>query len=218
MTTESKVRIALADDHKLLRNALAQSLEMEGFEVVAQSDHGEELIQELSKSGREVDLVLLDFSMPVMNGIDTCDWLRKNRPDVKVLAISSYSDENAVLGMIRAGARGYVIKDAEPRELRDAIHAVMKHGFHHTDFVSGSLLNAARIQEAPREELSDREVEFLKLVCEELTYREIAEKLGVAARTVDNYRDSLFAKLGVRSRVGLVVYAIKHRIFRIDPW
>lgn len=210
---DDKLKIALADDHILLRDALAQSLALEGYEVVVQADHGKDLIDAISQ--KKVDLVLIDFSMPVMNGIDTCHWLRKNRPEVKVLAVSSYADENAVLGMIRAGAKGFVVKDSEPRQLHEAIQSVIRHGFHHTDFVSGSLLNATRADKPLHEDLNGREVEFLKLACTELTYKQIAQKMGVAPRTVDNYRDALFSKLGVRTRVGLVVYAIKFNIYRV---
>lgn len=206
-----EIRIAIADDHRLLRKGLVQLLRDQGFNVVAEANNGNELITLLDSTKPHV--VLMDISMPELNGIDTTNWLSKHDPAVRVIALSMFDDEKHIIQMIRAGARGYLLKDTEPAQLRRAIINVVEHGFHFSEHVSGKLVNHVTnhgFKEQTQPKLSEREQEFLKQVCSELTYKEIAAAMHVSPRTVDGYRDALFEKLGVKTRVGLALYAIRN--------
>jgi DNA-binding NarL/FixJ family response regulator len=127
-----------------------------------------------------------------------------------------YDHESAIIRMFRAGARGYILKDCDPIELKTALHSLIHKGFYYSEMITGSLIHNVNSQgddhaNGPKD-LTEREVSFLKLVCSELTYKEIADKMYVSPRTVDGYRDDLFEKLTVKTRVGLVMYTIKHGI------
>lgn len=209
--------LALVDDHIMLRDGLAKLLREMDYQVVCQADNGDDFIEKLKK-GPVPDVALLDINMPHKDGYETAVWLRKAHPDVKVLALSMYDDEYAVIKMLKSGARGYILKDADPSELRRAINALLDKGFYHSDLVTGTLIHTINQDgdgPANVSGLNAKEIEFLKLVCSEMTYKEIAERMFVSPRTVDGYRDDLFEKLGVKSRVGLVLFAIKNGIVKI---
>lgn len=211
--------VALVDDHILLRNGLANLLSDLGYTIGLEANNGDDFIEQLHTAPAP-DIVLLDINMPKKDGYETAQWLKKNKPQVKVLALSMYDDEYAIIKMLKNGARGYILKDAEPAELKRALNAVLTRGFYHSELVTGVLIHSINQDEennAPTNVtgLSAREIEFLKLVCSEMTYKEIADKLFVSPRTVDGYRDDLFEKLGVKSRVGLVLFAIRSGIVKI---
>lgn len=211
-----KIKIAIADDHKLVRDGIANLLISENFNVVHQCENGK-LIHEYVLEN-DVDIVLMDLSMPVMNGWEATKALQEDKPAVRVIGLSMYDDDLSVLRMIKAGARGYLLKDAEPAELVRAINDVYTNGFYSSDFVTGHLFKSIANPESDGnliETLSDREIEFLKLCCSEFTYKEIASQMNVSPRTTDGYRDTLFAKLGARSRVGLVMAAVKLHIIEL---
>lgn len=213
--------IALTDDHVLLRNGLAGLLNSLGHTILFEADNGEDLTKKINPKALP-DIVVMDINMPVMDGCEATVWLRKHHPAVKVLALSMYNDESAIIRMLGCGARGYILKDSKPAEMQEAIEAIMKEGFHYSELLNDKLIYAinrmgdgipGEIGKLP--EISEREMEFLRLCCTELTYREIAEKLLVSPRTVDSYRDILFDKLKVKTRVGLVMYAVKNGIMHI---
>jgi two-component system invasion response regulator UvrY len=209
--------IALVDDHKLLRTGLAGLLRDLDHNVLLEASNGDDFIAQLKKSPLP-EVVLLDINMPVKDGYETALWLKQNKPDIKVLALSMQDDEYAIIKMLKNGARGYILKDADPSELKRAIIALITHGFYYSDLVTGTLLhniNGDDKNKPTASNLSDRETEFLKWCCTELTYKEIADKMCVSPRTVDGYRDDLFEKLNVKSRVGLVLYAIKNGIVKM---
>jgi DNA-binding NarL/FixJ family response regulator len=160
----------------------------------------------------------MDINMPEMNGFDTTLWLRDNYPLVNVLALSMHEDENSIIRMIRNGAKGYVLKDDSPEDLKKAMDAVVDGGFYYSDRVTGRVIRKIKDDRDDNDlqNLNDREIEFLKLVCTELTYKEIAAKMHLSPRTIDGYRDQLFAKLNVKSRVGLAMFAIKHGIVHLN--
>jgi len=167
------------------------------------------------------DIVLLDINMPEMDGYETAQWLKQHHPDVKVLALSMYDNETSIIRMLKSGARGYILKDSEPGELKAALRALEEKGFYYSDLVSGKLMHAINKMEDENGNLknivplNERETDFLTYACTELTYKEIAEKMFLSPRTIDGYRDALFEKLNVKTRVGLVMYAIKNGIVRI---
>src|SRR5690606_13501175 len=163
-------------------------------------------------------LILLDLSMPVMNGFEIAEWLISNYPCIKIVVLSMLENEEEALKLVRAGIQGYLLKDVEPEEFRAALSIVASGGFFYPNFITRSLvkqLNHKESESAQRSGLKAREIEFLQLIGTELTYKEIADRLCVSARTVDGYRDHLFEKLQVKSRVGLVMYAIKNKLISV---
>jgi DNA-binding NarL/FixJ family response regulator len=159
----------------------------------------------------------MDINMPGMDGFATAEWLRQNYPLTKVLALSMYDNENSIIRMFKAGAKGYILKDSEPAELKAALDSIMQKGYYYSELVTGKLIHSINTSNQngngnKTNQLNDRETEFLKLAATELTYKEIAEKMNLSPRTIDGYRDALFEKLELKSRVGLVLYAIKNGI------
>lgn len=212
--------IALADDHVLLRKGLASLVQNLGYTVVFEADNGQELIEKLL-AGPEPELLLMDINMPVKDGYETTRWIKENKPLIRVLALSMYDDESAIIRMLKNGARGYILKDCEPAELRAALDAVVSKGFYYSEMVTGRLVHSIAGQEDEGNGgmkllgLSDREITFLKLACTEMSYKEIAAQMHLSPRTIDGYRDALFEKLDLKTRTGLVVYAIRHGIFQV---
>jgi DNA-binding NarL/FixJ family response regulator len=213
--------IALADDHVLLRKGLAGLVSNLGYTVLFQADNGEEFI-EMLKTHPDPDVVLLDINMPQKDGYDTALWLKRNKPDIKILALSMYDDENAIIRMLKNGAKGYILKDAEPADLKSAIESVLNKGFYYSEMVTGKLIHTINAMSEEGDDmkgslgLNEKEIKFMKLVATELTYKEIAEQMNLSPRTIDGYRDTLFEKLNIKSRVGLVLFAIKHGLVTVS--
>ena len=212
--------IVLTDDHSLLRNGLAELVKSLGHTVLFEADNGKDFIAKLNANDLP-EVVLMDINMPEMDGFETTQWLKQNHPEVKVLALSMYDNETSIIRMLKCGAKGYILKDSEPAELKAAIAAIMDKGFYYSDLVSGKLMHAINKMDDNGDglkslvSLNDRETDFLKYACTEMTYKEIADKMFVSPRTIDGYRDALFDKLQVKTRVGLVMYAIKNGIVNL---
>lgn len=211
--------IALADDHVLLRKGLADLVNNLGYTVLFQADNGQELIEKLQRNS-DPDIILLDINMPKKDGFETALWLKRNRPLIKVLALSMYDDENAIIRMLKNGARGYILKDAEPADLKAALDSIQTKGYHYSEMVTGKLIHTINTMDEEDETnsktgLNEKEITFLKLAATELTYKEIAEQMHLSPRTIDGYRDDLFGKLNIKSRVGLVLFAIKKGIVKM---
>jgi len=217
MKTNEKIKVALTDDHILLRNGLAGLINsFDDYTVIFEADNGADFQKKIQK-GNEPELVLMDINMPGMDGFATAEWLRQNYPLTKVLALSMYDNENSIIRMFKAGAKGYILKDSEPAELKAALDSIMQKGYYYSELVTGKLIHSINTSNQngngnKTNQLNDRETEFLKLAATELTYKEIAEKMNLSPRTIDGYRDALFEKLELKSRVGLVLYAIKNGI------
>lgn len=211
------IRIALADDHILLRDALAAVVNsFEDCEIAILASNGKEL-QEKFRPGKIPDLVILDLNMPEMDGYETAKWLRSAYPNVLILILTMYDSEIALIQLLQAGVRGFLKKDIHPSELKFAIQAVMDTGYYYSHSATGRLVNLFRHDPLKKNfpaniSMSRNELEFLKLASTDMTYKEIARMMSISPRTVDNYRDSLFIKLQVKSRVGLAIYAIRSGI------
>jgi DNA-binding NarL/FixJ family response regulator len=189
------------------------------FRVLFEAGNGRDFINKLKPSALP-DLVLMDVTMPDMDGFETCNWLRVNHPRVKVIALSVMDDEHAIIRMLKSGAKGYLLKNTNPAELQAAMESVLQKGYHFNDLVSNKVIKAINNSGNPENEfsevhLTEREIAFLKLACTEKSYKEIGLEMNVSPRTVETFRDNLFAKLELKTRVGLVLYAIKKRIFEI---
>ena len=210
-----KYKIAIVDDHVLFAQSLKVLINsFEDYEVAFSAKNGQDLISKVGSTQIKPDIVLLDVNMPQMNGQETMEWLKENRPDLKVLVLTMEDEENTIIQMLKHGARGYVLKDIDPQHLELAFDEIVKKGFHYSEKVTNTLLHAIS-DEGQSKELKEREVEFLQLVCSERTYKQIAQDMFLSPKTIDGYREALFDKLDVRSRVGLVLYAIEHGIYRI---
>lgn len=211
------IKVALADDHVLLRNALATLIDsFSNCKVIHQSCNGKELSNHI-KNGTIPDVILLDLNMPEMNGFETAVWLKDNYPNVHVLMLTMYDSELSMIRLLQSGVKGFLKKDIHPSELKFAIHTVMESGYYYSNHSTGKLINLFRSANNGNDHLqkamlSDQELEFLKLACSDLTYKEIAQQMKLSPRSVDTLRDQLFIKLDVRSRVGLALVSIKQGV------
>ena len=211
------IKIAIVDDHKLVSKAIENMISYNpNFDVIMNSANGQDFLDQLRTAQDLPDVVLMDINMPIKNGIETTAELTKEFPQLKVIALTMEDHEGTIIKMLKAGAKGYLLKDMSPDILFDAIDIVHKKGIFYTDLVTQSLLKIKteeKFMETLSDTLKDRELEFIRLACSELTYREIADQMFVSPRTIDGYRDSVFVKLNVKSRVGIVLFAIKHNLF-----
>ncbi|WP_430408446.1 response regulator [Kordia sp.] len=216
MHSNKIVKIGLVDDHNLFRKGLISLINMLTIEctILFEASNGHEM-QSLITKDTIPDIILLDVNMPKMDGFETVLWLHKEYPSVKILVISMIGKEETIVRMLKLGVKGYLSKDVEPEELQEAIISIIDKGFYYTDFITGKLVHSFQngvneFEGALRfHELKEREREFIKFACSEMTYYEIAGKMFVSPKTIDGYRNSIFEKLHVKNRVGLVMLAIK---------
>ncbi|MGZ5219151.1 MAG: response regulator [Chitinophagaceae bacterium] len=213
--------IALVDDHALLRNGLASLIEsFDGYSVLFQADNGKDFIQQL-QANTVPDIILLDITMPEMNGFETAAWIKQNAPSIRILVLSMMDNDEIVISMLKTGARGYILKDSKPAVFKQALDNIRDSGFFMNELVSNKMLNYVRHEETNGKELSaislltEKELAFLKYACSEMTYKEIAIAMQVSPRTVEGYRDELLKKLNLQSRVGLVLFAIKNGLYKL---
>ena len=205
------IQIALVDDHRLFRSGIASLINnFIGYTVIFEAANGDEMISKIKPDFRP-DIILLDINMPGMNGINTARWLKTAYPEIQIIVLSMFDDAEKVLAMLKLGVRGYLLKDSEPIEFEQALQKVSQGEVYYPEFVTRLLVDSIN-NPVDFDKLNIREVEFLKLVATELTYKEIADQMRISVRTVDGYRDQLFEKLHVKSRVGLVLYAIKNKL------
>ncbi len=214
------LKIAMADDHVLLRNALASLIDsFEDCQVILQSGNGKELTGQIEK-GVVPDIVILDLNMPEMDGYETAAWLQQHYPQVAVLMLTMYDSELSLIRLLQAGVKGFLKKDIHPAELKFAIQSVVRNGYYYSNHTTGKLVNLFRQHSdgnnlLQRSLLTEQEIRFLKLACSDLTYKEIAQRMGLNPRSVDSLRDQLFVKLDVKSRVGLALLAVRHGVVTI---
>jgi DNA-binding NarL/FixJ family response regulator len=216
------VRVLLADDQRLVRESLGTLLSLlGGIELVASAADGEEAVALAAE--HHPDVVLMDLRMPRVDGIEAIRRLRERQPEVKVIALTTFADDESVLGALRAGARGYLTKDASGEDIRNAISTVAAGEAaldpavqHHVvaALAEASPAIAPRVCSEPEvpvlpDELTPREAEVLVLIAEGLTNAEIAERLFVSPTTIKSHINHLFAKAGVRDRAGAVNYAYR---------
>jgi DNA-binding NarL/FixJ family response regulator len=212
-----KHEVIIVDDHLLFARSLASLVNSyDDYNVKFTFKNGSELVDKFS-SGMELPaLILLDVNMPVMNGIETMKWLKKYQPKAKVLALSMDDDEQVILSMLRNGAKGYLLKDIQPTLLKKALDTVLDQGFFHTQQVTATLMKSLNEDQNPdKVVLKENEIRFIKLACEEKTYKEIADEMCLSPKTIDGYRQHLFEILDVKNRIGLVMYAIKNGIVEV---
>lgn len=217
---ETPIKIGLVDDHILIRDAVATVItSFDEYAISLVADNGKEFIEKLNEANRP-EILILDLSMPEMDGHATTQWLSKNHPEIKILILTMY-DAESLIHLIKYGVRGFLKKDVQPGELRHALQCILANGIYCSQTITGRLFNLMKNQGLKNSAwgtvvLSENEISFLKHASTELTYKEIAQKMQISPRTVDNYRDALFLKLNVKSRVGLAMYAVKSGIVTIQ--
>ncbi|XLS30818.1 response regulator [Flavobacteriaceae bacterium M23B6Z8] len=208
-----KYKVAIVDDHTLIASALRDIItKFANFKVIFICENGRDL-QEKLKIEKTPDLILLDIGMPVMDGFQTATWLKEHYPSIKIMVLSMQDDEQSLLKMIKKGARGYLVKNTNPHQLRSGMESLMVKGSFFPEWATDKIITSIQenqLSAVSRIALSERELEFLKYTVTEMTYKEIADKMNCSPRTVENYRDSLFEKLETKSRIGLAMYAIKN--------
>jgi DNA-binding NarL/FixJ family response regulator len=209
--------VILADDHVLLRDALAALVQsFDECQVVASAGNGSELLK-LLEQGIKPQIVLLDLNMPVMDGYQTAEILFRDYPEIRILVLTMYDSEIALIRLLQLGVRGFLKKDIHPAELRKALLSVAEDGYYYSHSATGKLGNLFQKTQRGNHSLekamlSDKDIAFLKLASTDLTYKEIALQMELTPRAVDGLRDQLFEKLDVKSRVGLAIYAVKNGI------
>lgn len=209
-----KIKVGLVDDHQLFLRSLSLMLEtIQGFEVVVEALNGTDLQGKLMTKAVEPDIILLDVNMPMMDGLQTAKWLQEEYPQVKLVALSMNDKDDTIIKMIKAGCCAYLLKDTHPTMLEKALHDVYEKGYYNAD---ASNVNFRRLlmksDEDSKLSITPKEMQFLKFACSELTYKQIAAEMKLSERTIDGYRESLFQKFHVQSRVGLCLEALRREL------
>ncbi|WP_292009754.1 response regulator transcription factor [Chryseobacterium sp.] len=207
-----KKSIVIVDDHILIAKALEGIIDnFQDFEVIYVCENGKDLIQKFENDQKIPDIILLDISMPIMDGFETMSWIKDKHPGIKVMALSMQGDDKSVIRMIKNGAKGYLLKNTHPKDLETALTRLDNEGFFYPEWASRIILSTLN-NDTPEltVKISEREKEFLKYTVTELSYKEIADKMCCSPRTVESYRDQLCEKLDLKTRVGLAVFAIKN--------
>ena len=216
------IRVVIADDHEIFRDGLALMIsKQKELELVGQAENGKELVQLAEKTQPEV--VITDIKMPVCDGIEATKILLKKLPDVKIIALSMFDEEKLIVEMLEAGAKGYLLKNADKSEITEAVQEAYQDRVYYCRHTSAKLasmilkssFNPYRKQEAAPA-FTERETEIIKLICRQCTAHEIGERLFISRRTVEGYRTKILEKMNVKNAVGVLLYAIKHKIVSED--
>jgi len=213
-----KVSIGLADDQLLFLRSLGTLINtLAAFEVTVEALNGEDLMRRLSQQKTAPEILLVDVDMPVMNGIETVRQVSQHYPTIKIVALTMKDDDASIIQMIRAGCCAYLLKDIHPDELERALREIQLKGYYNADAynINSRRLATFEIKQAALR-LSEKERAFLQLACSDLTYKQIASRMNLSQRTIDGYRESLFEKLDVQSRVGMVLEGLRLKVIRME--
>lgn len=214
------IRIVLADDHEIFRDGFRVMLKKQtSVELVGEAADGEELIKQVEEL--QPDVVITDIKMPKLDGINATKILTKKYPDIGVISLSMFDEENLIIEMLEAGAKGYLLKNAHKNEIIAAVESVFNHQTYYcnhtsrklTKMIAESSFNPNRRTSKP--EFSEREISVMRFICQELSNREIALQLKLSVRTIEGYRERIQEKISARNTAGIVVYAIKNRIYQV---
>jgi DNA-binding NarL/FixJ family response regulator len=208
----SKIKIGLVDDHQLFRKSLALLLSsFKNTQVVLDATNGIDLQQKIAQADVIPEVMLIDVSMPQMDGPQTAAWLHQTYPGIRKVALSMDDKEETIIRMLRAGCCAYLFKDIHPNEFEQALQEVHRVGYYNPAINFQKLID----NKEPPSFLNEKEAEFLKLACSELTYKEVARKMKVSERSIDGYREALFEKLNVQSRTGMALEAIRRGLVKL---
>lgn len=217
MSTTTPIHIGYAEDHALVRKGIAGFINtIPGCSICIEGSNGQELLEQLEQAETLPELCILDIFMPVMNGLETLVHIKERWPGMKVLILTAHDTEYYLPQVLRAGANGYLLKDCEPEELKNAIFSICEHGVYSSDATAQKFYRSVVNKEIQLPEFSDMEIALLRYCCSDLSYAQIADQMHTTLHSVDWYRNSLFKKLHVGSRSGLVMYAIQFGIVQLD--
>ena len=210
--------IVLVDDHVVMRNGLKEVIELMGnYKIAAQYNNGWELVNDMPLKNVP-DLIIMDLTMPILDGRQTLEWLKDNNHSYRILILTVNTPDSTIISLYKLGVRGYLEKNCSARELQRAIDNIIESGYHHNEFLVHALKEDDKpktdVREQVLKKMTKRELDFMSLVCheDEYTYDQIADKLQVSRRTVDGYREALFEKFNIKSKTGLVLFAIRHKL------
>lgn len=204
----AKINIGLVDDHQLFSKSLGLLLSsFRNVEVVIDAVNGKDLQEKMTSIPTIPDIILIDVSMPIMDGPQTAEWLHKAYPKIHLMALSMDDKDQTVIKMLKAGCCAYLFKDIHPTELEKALREVYRVGYYNPSISSQKLVEGS--EEISHPNFSEREIEFLKLSCSDCTYRDVAKQMNLSERAVDGYRETLFKRMNVQSRTGMVLEAIR---------
>ena len=214
------IQIVLADDHEIFRDGFRVMLKKQtGVNLIGEAANGEELVKMVEEL--QPDVVVTDIKMPKLDGIGATKILTKKFPDIGVISLSMFDEENLIIDMLEAGAKGYLLKNAHKDEIIAAVEAVYNDQTYYcnhtsrklTKMIADSSFNPNRRPVKP--ELSEKEINVMRLVCQEFSNKEIASQLKLSVRTIEGYREKIQEKINARNTAGIVVYAIKNRIYQV---
>jgi len=212
----SPIRIAIAEDQEIVRHGVIEIIRsFGGYFFDIEASNGADLIEKLSAAETLPDIVIMDISMPVMDGYDTLDIIRKKWPNLKVLILTMHKHEFAVIKMFRSGANGYLLKNSSPKDLQKALESVLNTGLYFAEVATGNLYQRLLLANVVPS-LSEKEIQLLRFSSTDLNYKEISEKMGISERSVAGLRSSLFEKFGVNSREGLVVCSLQMGLMHVE--
>lgn len=221
------VKLAIVDDHNLFRKGLITLIGLadknDQYMIVFEAENGQDMMSKLDRKMLP-DIILMDIEMPDMNGYDAVAWLKKNYPQISVLIVSMVETEEAIVRMLRLGVKGYLSKDIEVDDIHNALRSIQEKGHYYTDFLTGKLVEALQTETTENagdenpiwKQLKEHERQFITYACTELTYEEIADKMCLSPKTVDGYRQTLFNRFGFKSRIALVLFAIRNGLITIS--
>lgn len=211
------IKIAVVDDHQLFRVGVVALLsDYNDMEVVLEASNGKDLLSQLKRT--QPHLVLLDIEMPEMNGIETTLALKKEYPDIKIIILTMHNEEEFIFDLMNKGANGFLPKDKSVETVVDAIYSVMQKGYYYNDQITQAIIKGnSGYLKAPEllnkaASLTEREIEIIKLICAQKTNREIGELLFISARTVDNHKMNIFTKIGTKTTIGIVMFAMQAKL------
>jgi DNA-binding NarL/FixJ family response regulator len=219
--SEDAIYVAIAEDQRLFRECLVSLLNgFERIKVNVEAANGKELLESLYTAAPTPQVVLLDLTMPEMNGLETTRQLKKLFPQMKIIILSVHSEERHIVHMVGEGVNGYLVKNSELTEVVHAVQAVHEKGFYFNESMLRAIHSgmAHKYEKSynPNSPITAREKEILELICQEHTTQEIAEKLFLSVRTVDGHRNNLLEKTGARNTAGLVIYALRNDLFKFN--
>jgi DNA-binding NarL/FixJ family response regulator len=217
MQTETldKIKIGLVDDHQLFSKSLGLLLSsFANVEVVMDAVNGKDLQEKMATAVVLPQIMLIDVSMPIMDGPQTADWLRITYPSMKLIALSMDDKEETIIRMLKAGCCSYLFKDIHPKELENALEEVYRNGFYNPAINYQKLIDYPT-EDVPQQKFSEKELEFLRLTCSELPYKEVASIMNLSERTIEGYRAAMFEKLKVQSRTGMVLVALRRGLVKL---
>ncbi|MCD6068791.1 MAG: response regulator containing a CheY-like receiver domain and an DNA-binding domain [Bacteroidetes bacterium] len=200
-------RIFIADDHQMFIDGIKALMHTSGIKITGSANNGVELLQKLSET--EVDIVLMDIGMPELNGIETTNQISLKHPHIKVIALTMYDDPTRIVKMLKAGAKGYVLKNTSKEELMEAIHTVAEGGVYYSDKIIVKTMQTITTESDPLSKLTEREIEIIRLIAKSFTNKEIAGQLSISEFTVNTHRKNAMRKLSIKNTAGLVKFAIE---------